>query len=43
MLEDFDRVIVENIKTGEVLAVITDTEIDTASEDIVVRLRPVYD
>jgi len=43
MLKDVDRIIVENIKTGERLAVITEDEITTASKDIVVRLRPVYE
>lgn len=43
MFRDIDRLIVENVKTGEVLATITDDEISTASEDIVVRMRPVYD
>ena len=43
MFKDVDRIIVENIKTGEQLAVITDDEITTANKDIVVRLRPVYE
>ena len=43
MLEGIDRIVVENVETGEVLAVITDDEITTASDEIVVRLRPVYD
>ena len=43
MLEGIDRIIVENITTGEVLAVITNDEVTTASEEIVVRMRPIYD
>jgi len=43
MLESIDRIIVENITTGEVLAVITNQEVTTASDDIVVRMRPQYD
>ena len=43
MLDGIDRIIVENIKTKEVLAEITENEITTASEEIVVRMRPVYD
>lgn len=43
MLEGIDRVIVENITTGEALAVITDDEVTTASDEIVVRMRPIYD
>ena len=43
MLERIDRITVENIATGEVLAVITNQEVTTASDDIVVRMRPQYD
>ena len=43
MFEDIDRIIVENTRTGEVLAVITEDEVTTASDEIVVRMRPVYD
>ena len=42
MLKEVDRIVVENIRTGEALAVITDDEITTASDEIVVRLRPIY-
>lgn len=41
MLEGIDRVIVENITTGEVLAVITDDKVTTASDEIVVRMRAI--
>ena len=43
MLDGYDRIIVENTVTGETLAVITDDEVTTASNEIVVRMRPVYD
>ena len=39
MLVGSDCVIVENTATGEVLAVITDKEITTASDVIVVKMR----
>ena len=42
VLGGIDRIIVENITTGEVLAVITDDEVTTASNEIVVRMRPIY-
>jgi hypothetical protein len=40
ILDEYERLIVENIKTGEQIAVITDDEVTTADEDIVVRLKP---
>ena len=43
MFDGIDRIVIENIKTNEVLAEITENEITTASEEIVVRMRPVYD
>lgn len=43
VFEGIDRIIVENIRTGEVLAVITQHEVTTASDEIVVRMRPVRD
>jgi len=43
MFDGIDRIVIENIKTNEVLAEITEGEITTASEEIVVRMRPVYD
>ncbi|MBQ6374014.1 MAG: hypothetical protein IJJ45_05935 [Clostridia bacterium] len=43
MFEGIDRIIVENIKTKEVLAVITEKEVNTASDEIVVRMQPNYD
>jgi hypothetical protein len=43
--EDYDRLVVFDMATNTELAVITrgDNPIDTASDDIVVKLRPVYD
>lgn len=38
--ETVERLIVENVKTGEQYAVITDDYIDTGSNDIVVRVKP---
>lgn len=43
MLEGVDRIIVENVTTGEVLAAITHEEVTTASNEIVVRMRPIYE
>lgn len=43
MLNNVDRIVVENTRTGETLAVITEDEVTTASEEIVVRMRPIYD
>lgn len=38
--EDVARIIVENIKTGEQYAVITDDSIETSNDDVVVKLKP---
>lgn len=42
MLDGFDKITIENTMTKETLAVITDEEITTTSDEIVVRMRPVY-
>ena len=34
------RIVVENVKTGEQYAIITDDSIETGNDDIVVRLKP---
>ena len=39
---EFTKLVVMNQKTGEEIAVITNDMIDTADDDIVVRLTPSY-
>lgn len=36
----YKKLIVENTRTGETIAVITDSAIKTANQDVVVRLTP---
>lgn len=38
--EAFERLIVENIVTGEQIVVITDNYIEISGNDIVVRMKP---
>ena len=43
--KDYTKLVVMNIETGEEIAVITDgdTPINTASDNIIVKLTPTYD
>lgn len=36
----YKKLTVENTRTGETIAVITDSAVETANQDIVVRLTP---
>lgn len=40
---EYDRLVVENSETGEEIAVITQDEVTTADDKIVVRLKPSED
>ena len=38
--DKYKKLVVENTRTGETIAVITDSGIGTANQDVVVRLTP---
>lgn len=43
MGNEYTKLVVMNLKTKEELAVVTDEEITTASQDLAVKLTPTYD
>ena len=41
--DDYQKLVVLDVNTGKEIAVITNDEITTAEDNIVVKLTPVYD